>query len=169
VRSTLWTIWLLIPDPFFRLSLLISRRALAPGFLDEPDASAFRLFGKLEVDRALAIDPKSEEEERKAVLSAAAFLLQSLFNNHHESPPGQHSQDVYPQNHEYLRQTHRPDEKRDINTVTVLNGKDGDDQEQNNTQNTGYIPHQCLSKSGGCICVSLVPFEVGVSEPPFTR
>ena len=29
------------------LSLLISRRSLAPGFLDEPDASEFRLIGKL--------------------------------------------------------------------------------------------------------------------------
>jgi len=32
-----------------RLSSIISRMALAPGFLDEPDASAFRLIGDLDV------------------------------------------------------------------------------------------------------------------------
>jgi len=38
------------------LILLISRRALAPGLLDEPDASAFRLIGKLEVDRLQVVN-----------------------------------------------------------------------------------------------------------------
>jgi len=45
------------------LSLLISRRALAPGFLDEPDASAFRLIGKLEVDRLLRQSTLLAEQE----------------------------------------------------------------------------------------------------------